>query len=146
MNAEDLKDLFRRWSALMVEQKEYLSEIDRIVGDADLGLTMSGGFLAAYDAIKDKEEPDLGKLVYYAGKAMASAVPSTMGTLIAKGLMSAGKSLRGLEELSDKDIVAKSGKRTSQYLPVCLSRFCLLQKGIALSLLFFHLSYLLHSL
>ncbi|WEV53450.1 dihydroxyacetone kinase subunit L [Bifidobacterium sp. ESL0704] len=93
-------------SEIMVENKDYLISIDSIVGDADLGLTMSDGFTAAYDAVKDSDQEDLGKLLYAAGKAMSIKVPSTMGTLMASGLMQAARALRGKTEFSDDDWVS----------------------------------------
>lgn len=73
-----------------------------MVGDSDLGLTMSDGFRAASDAANASELADVGKLCYQAGKAMATAVPSTMGTLMASGLMNAGKVLKGVEQLGSE--------------------------------------------
>ena len=40
----------------MTENKEYLIGLDSMVGDGDLGLTMSDGFKAAYAAAKSSEE------------------------------------------------------------------------------------------
>ena len=100
----DFKMLFQHWSDIMQTNKDYLIEIDSVVGDADLGLTMSKGFKTASDTIQEKDESDIGKLAYYAGKAMSTAVPSTMGTLISQGFMTAGKALRGKQELMDADI------------------------------------------
>lgn len=90
---------------IMEEQKRYLIDLDSVVGDGDLGLTMSDGFAAAYQAVADTEETDVGKVLYQAGKAMSTAVPSTMGTLMASGLMQAGKVLKGKTEISDADVV-----------------------------------------
>ena len=90
---------------IMNENKEYLIDLDSVVGDGDLGLTMGDGFKAAYEAVKDGAETDSGKLLYQAGKAMSVAVPSTMGTLMASGLMQAGKVLKGKTELADSDLV-----------------------------------------
>lgn len=90
----------------MQENREYLIDLDSVVGDSDLGLTMGDGFAAAYDAVKDKGETDLGKLLYFAGKAMSTAVPSTMGTLMASGWMAAGKALKG-ETALDTPLMAK---------------------------------------
>ena len=72
------------------------------MGDSDLGLTMSDGFRAASEAANACELTDVGKLCYQAGKAMATAVPSTMGTLMASGLMNAGKVLKGVEQLGSE--------------------------------------------
>ena len=95
----ELKTLLRNWANLMEANKQRLIELDGLVGDSDLGLTMADGFRAAYDAIVDSPETDIGKLSYAAGKAMGNAVPSTMGTLMASGLMNAGKALKGVESL-----------------------------------------------
>mgnify|MGYP001652956460 CR=1 FL=1 len=53
----------------MTERKDELIKKDSVVGDGDLGLTMSDGFTAAYNAIKDSPESDCGKMLYAAGKA-----------------------------------------------------------------------------
>lgn len=105
MNAIFIKRYLQECANIMVEEKEYLIELDSVVGDGDLGLTMSDGFTAAYNTICELDELDIGKLLYQAGKAMANAVPSTMGTLMASGLMSAGKALKGKTEVSNLGIV-----------------------------------------
>ena len=100
MNANDLRALLARWADGMAQKRDWLIELDSVVGDSDLGLTMSDGFRAASDAANACDLTDVGKLCYQAGKAMASAVPSTMGTLMASGLMNAGKVLKGTEQLT----------------------------------------------
>ena len=104
MKADDFRALLSCWAEVMKEKRDYLIDLDSIVGDGDLGLTMSDGFLAASEAIKDSSEPDIGKLAYFAGKAMSTAVPSTMGTLMASGFMAAGKVLKGKSELDSGGI------------------------------------------
>jgi dihydroxyacetone kinase-like protein len=89
---------------IMAENRDYLIELDSVVGDGDLGLTMSDGFEAAYNAVQNFNENDIGKLLYTAGKAMSTAVPSTMGTLMASGLMNAGKIFKGAAEIEDTDV------------------------------------------
>lgn len=104
LTSADFKALFKKWADLMLQNKDRLIKMDGIVGDSDLGLTMSDGFKAAFDAIAEADETDIGKLSYLAGKAMASAVPSTMGTLMASGFMEAGKALKGSDALTSKGI------------------------------------------
>lgn len=103
MKKEELVVFFEQLAGVMQQEKENLIAMDSIVGDGDLGLTMSDGFTAAYDAVKESQEKDLGKLIYFGGKAMSTAVPSTMGTLMASGLMQAGKVLKGKSELTVDD-------------------------------------------
>jgi dihydroxyacetone kinase-like protein len=104
MNRTYIIRLLKEIQDIMVENRDYLIDLDSIVGDGDLGLTMSDGFAAAYKAVADSEEVDTGRLLYNAGKTMSTAVPSTMGTLMASGLMQAGKVLKGKTELTDRDI------------------------------------------
>ncbi len=92
-------------SRIMNEKKDYLIDLDSIVGDGDLGLTMSDGFAAAYRYAQTTDETDIGKFLYGVGKTMSTAVPSTMGTLMASGFMHAGKILKGKTELSNLDFI-----------------------------------------
>lgn len=100
MDAMGFRALCGYWEQTMQDNRDWLIELDGVVGDSDLGLTMSDGFKAAAEAARQSEEQDVGKLAYQAGKAMAAAVPSTMGTLMASGLMQAGKVLKGVEQLN----------------------------------------------
>ncbi len=97
----DMRELLKTWAETMEKNREYLIELDGAVGDSDLGLTMADGYRAAYIAARDSDETDAGKLCYLAGKAMGAKVPSTMGTLMASGLMNAGKAFRGVESIED---------------------------------------------
>lgn len=106
MNASAFAKLVSIWAEIMTQNRDWLIQLDSVVGDSDLGLTMSDGFRAAAAAVKDSPMQDIGKLAYQAGKAMASAVPSTMGTLMASGLMNAGKVLKGRETLEAADEAA----------------------------------------
>lgn len=105
MNTAFIVKLLDEIQKIMCDNRDYLIELDSVVGDGDLGLTMSDGFKAAYEKVMGIEEKDTGKVLYTAGKAMSTAVPSTMGTLMASGLMEAGKRLKGKEELSNQDII-----------------------------------------
>ena len=104
MKVSDFCALMERWAVIMADNRNWLIELDSVVGDSDLGLTMSDGFRAAANAVA-APAADIGKTSYMAGKAMASAVPSTMGTLMASGLMNAGKVFKGVEQLNAKQEV-----------------------------------------
>lgn len=104
MNKTYMLKLLKCLSDTMAENRDYLIELDSVVGDGDLGLTMGDGFSAAYKSAEGFDGDDIGKLLYFSGKAMSTAVPSTMGTLMASGLMNAGKVLKGKTELSNIDI------------------------------------------
>lgn len=106
LNGQDIKQILANMADLMEEKKNELGELDQVIGDGDLGLTMSKGFRAVADVLASLEERDVGKILGKAGMVMASAVPSTMGTLMGTGLMRSGKAAMGKEEVGLNDLAA----------------------------------------
>lgn len=104
LRAKEIKEIFNALASLMNEKKEWLIELDGAMGDGDLGLTMGTGFAKASEALKDLNEQDVGKLFVKAGMVFAQSVPSTMGTLMATGLMKGGKTIQGKHEVSLSDM------------------------------------------
>ena len=98
----DLQAFFGAIGAVMAEHADELCEMDARMGDGDLGLTMKKGFGAMPEILDAIEEADLGKKMMKAGMKMASVVPSTMGTLMASGIMQGGKALAGAESIDAK--------------------------------------------
>lgn len=96
---EDLAGLFESVAQVMAEKAEELGEMDARMGDGDLGLTMKKGFAALPALLSAMEEPDVGKRLAKAGMKMTTVVPSTMGTLMASGILSGGKAVSGRTEL-----------------------------------------------
>jgi len=103
--AIDIKEFFSILSKTMNTNRSYLSDLDSIVGDGDLGITMGDGFSAAASTTTESSETDIGKLLYVAGKSISSAAPSTMGTLMASGILCAAKALRGSTQIGLEGIV-----------------------------------------
>lgn len=125
MKREECIDILRGWAETMSLNRDRLIELDYVMGDGDLGLTMSDGFKAAYETAEASPGEDLGKLFYAAGKSMASAVPSTMGTLMAAGLMQVGKrykertgldlrELGGVMEAFMQGVMARGGAKAGE--------------------------------
>lgn len=96
---QDLPALFEAVGGVFTEKADELCEMDAKLGDGDLGLTMRKGYNAMPEILRAIEEADLGKRLMMAGMKLASAVPSTMGTLMASGIMEGGKACKGRTEL-----------------------------------------------
>lgn len=99
LNSSDLEGLFAKVKDVMIENKDWLFELDSAMGDGDLGITMSTGFSKVYEMISALEEEDIGKTFMKVGMTLAETVPSTLGTLIATGFMRAGKTIQGKTEV-----------------------------------------------
>ena len=107
----DLVGFFGKVGEEFAKEKEELCRMDAEMGDGDLGLTMAKGFGALPELLEvNMAEGDIGMTLVKGGMKMASVVPSTMGTLMSSGLMSAGMALRGKASLDGGDL--KAGERT----------------------------------
>lgn len=92
LDSDGIRRIARHLRRLIDEHRDRLIELDRAIGDGDLGLTMTRAFAAADEAAA-AEEPTPGRLLIRMGMAMAKAAPSTMGTLMATGFMRGGKAV-----------------------------------------------------
>ena len=105
LTAAEFAVIFDDLEKVMKENREYLIKLDGVVGDGDLGITMTDGFGAVNNYVKtNPEETDLGKLFYNAGKTMNAHASSSLGTLISSGFMQAGKVFKGKTEMSGMEI------------------------------------------
>lgn len=99
LTLHNVQELFANLKSMAQENRDYLIELDGVMGDSDLGLTMATVFTAADEVAADYSDGDLGTLFMKAGMAMSKAAPSTMGTLMATGFMRGGRALKGIEEI-----------------------------------------------
>lgn len=93
------KKIFAAWETAMKKNADYLIQLDGVAGDSDLGLTMSDGFAAARKVADGYDGNDIGMLIYCSGKAIMRNAPSSLGTLLGSGFLSAGKNLKGKEKM-----------------------------------------------
>ena len=107
ITAADLQAALTRAAKRLIDLKDHLNELDAAMGDGDCGLSAEKGanglleFMTANPA-----QGDLGKWLGQAGMAYNRAAPSSLGTIIATGLMRAGKAAAGLEAF-DAPMIAK---------------------------------------
>ena len=84
---------------------EELRQLDAIVGDGDLGVTVELGSNALSDFLETTTETDIGKLLGTCGMTFNKASPSTFGTLLASGFLAASQAARNKQELAVEDLV-----------------------------------------
>lgn len=75
LDTQKLRPLFAEWARVMQENKPMLTELDSVVGDGDLGLTMSDGFAAANDVVQHSEERDIGRFFILRAKRWPRQCP-----------------------------------------------------------------------
>lgn len=106
MTAEQFKAFLHNVVTMIEEQKDYLCELDRKLGDGDHGVTMSIGWQAVNEKLNGelKDEQDCGKIAIMAGRTFLSAVGSSVGPLYATGFMRGAKAFQGKSEVNDEEL------------------------------------------
>src|SRR5690242_15203953 len=93
----------KRWleeaATSMHEQRDYLTQLDAAIGDADHGVNMDRGFAAVVERIRELDAPP-GKLLTTAGSTLVSTVGGASGPLWGTALRRAGRTLGESEEFS----------------------------------------------
>jgi phosphoenolpyruvate---glycerone phosphotransferase subunit DhaL len=97
----------RRWletaASLLHEQRDYLTQLDAAIGDADHGTNMDRGFSAVVGKLDGLDEPP-GKLLTTAGATLVSTVGGASGPLWGTALRRAGRSLGSAEAFGGAEL------------------------------------------
>jgi dihydroxyacetone kinase-like protein len=93
-------------AAVIEENRQYLTDLDSPIGDADHGINMDRGFKKIVSKLPGVEDKDIGTILKMSGMALVTSVGGAGGPLYGTFLMDAGKAVAGKEELSDGDLVA----------------------------------------
>jgi dihydroxyacetone kinase-like protein len=83
---------------------EELRQLDAVIGDGDLGVTVELGSKALREYLASPDEGNIGQLLMKCGLQFNKASPSTFGTLLASAFMGAGKAAQGQEKIEIKDL------------------------------------------
>src|SRR5437588_4254382 len=100
----------RRWlneaAAAVREQRDYLTQLDAGIGDADHGTNMDRGFTAVVEKLDGIEDSPPGKLLTIAGATLVSTVGGASGPLWGTALRRAGRSLGDAETFDGAELAA----------------------------------------
>lgn len=96
----------RRSAEELRAQRDYLTQLDAAIGDADHGINMDRGFTAVLDKLPAVAEADIGTILKTVGTTLVSTVGGASGPLYGTAFLRAGTALAGKQELQPADIVA----------------------------------------
>ncbi|MBC7250030.1 MAG: dihydroxyacetone kinase subunit L [Anaerolineae bacterium] len=102
----DVLEFLRRSADVLHENKEYLTELDSAIGDADHGINMDRGFQNILKKLPSVEDKDAGTILKTSGMALVSSVGGAGGPLYGTAFMQAGMALAGKYELTAEDVLA----------------------------------------
>lgn len=96
---------------VMEENKEFLTQLDAAIGDAEHGTNMERGFKKVNSQLSAVVDKDVGSILKSAGMALLSSVGGASGPLYGTLFLRAGTAASGKQELNTADManVLKAG-------------------------------------
>lgn len=77
--------------------RDYLTELDSAIGDADHGINMARGFAAVHDKLPEMSDKCVGDILKTAGMVLVSTIGGASGPLYGTAFMYGGKAVTGEE-------------------------------------------------
>lgn len=96
----------RSFAATVAENRDYLTQLDSAIGDADHGVNMDRGFRAVLDKLPGVADKDIGTILKTTGMTLVSTVGGAGGPLYGTLFMQAGTATAGKTELNNGDLLA----------------------------------------
>jgi phosphoenolpyruvate---glycerone phosphotransferase subunit DhaL len=88
----------------MKQHVEELRELDAVLGDGDLGITVDMAADAMLQAVAAGKADDAGRLMSRCGASIRRASPSTFGTLLGSAFVEAGRVVEGKPSVTIADL------------------------------------------
>lgn len=96
-------DCLRLIGERIIQNKDFLTDLDREIGDADHGVNMARGFAAVIERVPP-DGADVGAALKRCGMTLVSTVGGASGPLYGTAYMEAAKVLAGKESVSAADL------------------------------------------
>ena len=92
-------------AVVLNDNKDYLTQLDSPIGDADHGINMSRGFKAVLDRLPSVADKDIGNILKATGMALISSVGGASGPLYGTFFMRSGAASLSKAELNTEDLL-----------------------------------------
>lgn len=90
----------------IIEEKDFLTELDRPIGDNDHGINMAKGFAEVKKKLPAMAEQDLGTIFKTTGMTLVSTVGGSSGPLYGTAFMKMGMALTAKKEMTFDEFLA----------------------------------------
>ena len=99
----------RRVCEVLHDNRQYLTDLDSPIGDADHGINMDRGFMAVLPKLDTVEGQDTGAILKLVASTLISTVGGASGPLYGTAFLRAGVALTGKQSVSLDDCVTAMG-------------------------------------
>lgn len=98
-----LLEVLNRIIADVAEQKDYLTQLDNVIGDGDHGINLDRGFKAVQEAVPSYADMEVDEILKDVGKKLMKVVGGSSGPLYGSAYKKCGVCLKGKTEISMED-------------------------------------------
>ena len=103
ISRDEVLEWVKATAAVLKENRDYLTELDSAIGDADHGANMDRGFNAVMSKMPDMTDKDIGTIFKTVGMTLVSTVGGAGGPLYGTFYLQAGMKSAGKMELNLED-------------------------------------------
>lgn len=104
MDGQVFKKLLEEIAAKIKENRQFLTDLDQVIGDGDHGINMDRGFSKVLEKIPSMPD-DVSMCMKQTGMTLVSTVGGAAGPLYGTAFMKAGDAIKGKEEVSVEDAI-----------------------------------------
>jgi dihydroxyacetone kinase-like protein len=98
LELKDFKNIFIAISKTLTAKRNYLCELDSVIGDGDHGITISSGFEKIVNTIEDRDFADCADLLKAAGSSFMATVGGTTGPIFGYLFIEMGNKLKEISK------------------------------------------------
>ena len=102
---EQIVQWLQNFAAVIEQNKDYLTELDSAIGDADHGINMERGFKKVMSQLPGVADKDIGSILKTVSMTLISSVGGASGPLYGTLFLRSGTAVAGKQELTDEDMV-----------------------------------------
>lgn len=106
ITAEHIISFVEEVAASVKEQRDYLTQLDAAIGDADHGINLDRGFSTVLTRLPGVADKDIGSILKTVGSTLVSTVGGASGPLYGTAFLRAGMVTADRFELSADDVTA----------------------------------------
>lgn len=102
---QQIIDWIHNFTAVIAENKDYLTELDAAIGDADHGINMNRGFQKVSEKLPSVIDKDIGTILKTVSMTLISTVGGASGPLYGTFFLKASAVAAKKEELTSEELV-----------------------------------------
>ena len=105
LNRDQLVAVLDKTADKIIANKQFLSDLDQVIGDGDHGINMAKGFGQVKEKLNSVKDKDCGDIMKMVAMTLISSVGGASGPLYGTAYLKASAVLKGKMEISAEDYI-----------------------------------------